>query len=357
MSQPLKILQVMAGNTHGGAETAYVDMCIALHENGQIIEAVTRPNDVRIPRLRQAGIKTHTLPFGGAIDLYTPWKIKRIIKKFKPDIVQSWMSRAPSKIERWTPTLGIPRYLHIGRLGTPYKLKYFQSCDAFVAITPDLKNYLIQNGIPADNIRQINNFADIEPARNKIERSHYNTPEDATLLLGLGRLHSDKAFDILIKAVSKLPAHIHCWIAGEGPLRSELEQLINEFEINDRVKLLGWQTDRAALFQAVDICTFISRDEGFGTVFVQSWAQNTPLIASLCDGPRQFVHDGQDGLLVPVDDIESTCAAILKLDSDKQLRKTLAENGKNRYQQEFTKEKTLAEYLNFYRELHTQKPI
>jgi glycosyltransferase involved in cell wall biosynthesis len=351
MTTPLKILQVMAGNKHGGAETAYIDMCIAMHESGQIIEAVTRPNDVRIPRLKQAGITVHLLPFGGKIDIFTPWAIQKIIRQFKPDIIQSWMSRAPSKIRRWTPSMNSPRYLHIGRLGTPYKLKYFQSCDAFVAITPDIANYIIQNGKSADHVKHVNNFADTEPVQTPIPRSHYNTPENATLLLGLGRLHSDKAFDTLIKAVKQLPDHIHCWIAGEGPLRGELEQLITDLDLEDRVKLLGWQTDRAALFQAADICTFISRDEGFGTVFVQSWAHETPVIASLADGPRQFIRDGEDGLLIPIDDIDSLCKSILKLDADKQLCEALVKNGKSRYQQEFTKEKTIAGYLDFYREL------
>lgn len=58
----MKILQVMAGAEQGGAETAFVDICIALHEAGERVEVVTRPNAVRVPQLEQAGIKVHTAP-------------------------------------------------------------------------------------------------------------------------------------------------------------------------------------------------------------------------------------------------------------------------------------------------------
>ncbi len=63
----MKILQVMAGNDHGGAETAFVDMCIAMRDAGMTIEVATRDSPVRVPVLEKAGIKVHKLPFGGPI--------------------------------------------------------------------------------------------------------------------------------------------------------------------------------------------------------------------------------------------------------------------------------------------------
>tara|TARA_R110002111_G_scaffold210239_1_gene274051 strand:+ start:708 stop:950 length:243 start_codon:yes stop_codon:yes gene_type:complete len=77
----MKILQLLAGAKTGGAETAFVDSCIAMAQNGFDIEVATRANDIRVPRLRAAGIKTYILPFGSKIDLYTSWKLARIIKK------------------------------------------------------------------------------------------------------------------------------------------------------------------------------------------------------------------------------------------------------------------------------------
>ena len=97
----MKILQVMAGSPHGGAETAFVDMCLAMQEFGMDIEVATRDNPVRVPRLEQAGIKVHKLPFGGAVDVYTGWRLSKIIKDFSPVIVQTWMARAAQKTPNW----------------------------------------------------------------------------------------------------------------------------------------------------------------------------------------------------------------------------------------------------------------
>ena len=346
----MRILHVLAGAQHGGAETACIDMCIAMHEAGQDIEVVTRDNAVRVPRLRAAGIKVHCLPFGGAFDLYTKFAIKRIIRDFRPDIVQSWMSRASDKTPRWSASMNIPRYCTVARLGGYYKMRYYKSIEYFITITPDIKTYLHDQGVPADKVRHINNFAETEEAGAPASRAAYGIPEDAKLLFGLGRLHVSKAFDTLIKVVARMD-RVYLWIAGEGPMRGELEQLIEDLGVAERVKLLGWRNDRAALFQASDICVFSSRYEPFGTVFVQSWAQKTPLVTTRSDGPRQFVRDGKDGLVVDIDDEAQMQEAIAWLLDDAALADRLVENGYQRYLDEFTKEKSVQAYLAYYEEI------
>jgi len=349
----MKILQVMAGAERGGAETAFVDMCLALDEAGEDIEVVTRADDIRVPRLEKAGIKVHILPFGGRWDVYTPWRLAKIIKKFQPHIVQTWMSRAAAFTPSWNAFMKIPRYLITSRLGGYYKLKYFKSADYFTTITPDIKRHLVDLGIHENKISHINNFAETEINESPnatINRAEMETPDDAPLLLALGRLHESKAFDTLIQAVAELPG-VHLWIAGEGPERANLERQIRRLGVEHRVKFLGWRQDRAALFQACDIFVFPSRYEPFGTVFVQAWAQKKPLIASAADGARQFVREGEDGLLFPIDDMESLKVSIKLLIDNENLQKRLVENGYARYLAEFTKEKSVSEYLNFYHEI------
>lgn len=135
----MKILHVMAGGAHGGAETACIDMVLAMHEAGQDVTLVTRKNP-RNERLTAAGIPVHTLPFGGAVDIFTPFMLGRIIKRFKPAIVQTWMSRAAAKTRRWSPSSGIPPYKVVSRLGGYYALKYFKNTDHFTTITPPHQN-------------------------------------------------------------------------------------------------------------------------------------------------------------------------------------------------------------------------
>lgn len=333
----MKILQVMAGGKHGGAETAFVDMCIAMKEAGVDIEVVTRANPVRVLRLEDAAIKVHKLPFGGPIDLYTPWKMRKIIREFSPLIVQTWMSRAAQKTPNWKQVRNAQRYLVASRLGGYYKLSHFKNTDYFNTITPDIKRHLVDGGIPPDHIRHINNFAETENGVTPVSRTALNTPEDAPVLLTLARLHPSKALDVVIKSLVDLPG-VYAWLAGEGPSRQELETLAQTLGVSDRVRFLGWRTDRAALLEAADICVFASRYEPFGTVFVQAWAQKTPVIVSDADGPRQFCIDGEDSLIVPIDDVAALRTAISRVLSDQALRARMIEKGHRRYAEEFTKE-------------------
>ena len=346
----MKILQVMAGAQHGGAETAFVDMCMALHEAGEQVEVVTRPNPLRVTQMEKAGLKIHELRFGGVLDIATPLRMKKIIAAFQPHIVQTWMSRAAQKTPAWKADMGIPRYLVVSRLGGYYKVGHFRHSDYFTTITPAIRQFLIDEDIAPDRVRHINNFAETEEADRSVRRASLQTPEDAQVLLALSRLHNSKALDVVIDALPELPG-VYFWIAGEGPLRAKLEKRAKDSGVADRVRFLGWREDRATLLQAADICVFPSRYEPFGTVFVQAWAQKTPLIVAGADGPKQFVRDGEDGLIFPVDDVAAFAGAVRRLTDDPGLAARMVEKGYRRYINEFTKEQTVAAYLSFYHDI------
>lgn len=350
----MKILQVMAGGQHGGAETAFVDISIALHEIGQDVEVVTRKNAVRVPRLLEAGIKVRTLPFGGKIDLYTKWAMKKIIREASPDIVQTWMSRATQKTPAWNEVKTSKYYSTVARLGGYYKVENFNRVDYFVTNTPDLKRHVEEGGVEAHRVKHINNFAPPVPdSIVPVNRKSLDTPEEATVIVALARLHENKALDVAIDALPDLP-DVYLWLAGEGELRQALETQAEKLGVLDRVRFLGWRTDREALLQAADICAVISRIEPFGNVFVQSWANKTPVIVSDSEGPSQFCKDGEDSLMVPKNDSKSFATAVQKLQQDKVLTMNLVKTAHQRYQEEFTKEKTVQDYLNFYQEILDQ---
>ncbi len=352
----MKILQVMAGGEHGGAETAYVDITIAMHEAGFEVEAVTRPNDVRVPALAKAGIKVHTLPFGGPVDVFTTWKLSRIIKKFEPSIVQTWMTRATQKTLNWK-VLKTPKpYLVVARLGGYYKIKNFWSADYFVANTPELKQHIMNGGIAEDHTRMITNFAPREVADTIVKKSDLDTPENAPVLLALGRLHKNKAHDILIRAAALLPG-VYVWIAGEGEDREALEKLAADLGISERVKFLGWRTDRAALMQACDICVFVSRVEPFGNVYVQAWQSRVPVIVSDASGMKQFCRPDEDCVMVPIENPEATASAVRRVLADTALAEMIVTNGYRRFEEEFTKERCVAAYNDFYIEILTREGI
>ncbi|MEM9469258.1 MAG: glycosyltransferase [Pseudomonadota bacterium] len=346
----MKILQVMAGGEHGGAEMAFVDMCVAMSQSGLDIEVVTRANAVRSPLLKEAGLKVHTAPFGSSIDCFTTYKIKKIIEKFEPDIVQTWMSRASAKTPNWNKTKTEKPYINVARLGGYYKIKYFKKSDYFVPITPDIKKHLMSNGIEENKIRFIPNFAETESDAQPVSREELNTPQDAPVLLTLARLHESKAVDVVLNALKELP-DAYLWIAGEGPLRKDLENQTREFGVQDRVRFLGWRTDRSALLLAADVCLFTSRYEPFGTVFAQSWSNKTPVIVTKTSGPLQFCEDGKDSLMIDIDDKDAMVAAVQKILGDNILQMNLVKNGYEKYLDLFTKEKSVQAYLEYYKDI------
>ena len=84
-----------------------------------------------------------------------------------------------------------------------------------------------------------------------IERSQFDTPMDAPLLVALGRLH-EKRLDVLIEALSHIP-NAFLWIAGEGPLEQSLQEQAVQSGVDARVLFTGWRQDIAALLAAADI--------------------------------------------------------------------------------------------------------
>ncbi len=338
----MKLMQAIGGAGHGGAENFFVHLTQAFEQSELDQHVVTRSHPVRDQQLRDAGVSFENLKFGGALDFKTPYKLGRIAKSYKPDIYLSWMSRAASM----TPNGPFPK---LARLGGYYNLKYFQKCDHLVGITHALCDYVIQQGWPADKVHYIPNFLNYQ-AQPPLKRSDYGTPESVPLLLILGRLHPIKGIDIAIKALQQVK-DAYLWIAGEGPLRSELEALSAELGLSDRIRFLGWRTDKESLLATADITLFPSRQEGFGNVILESWASGTPMIATRAEGPSAYLDHGTTGLLSDIDNVEGLSRNINTLIKDESLFKSIVQKGEARYQQEFTQEKAVENWIGLFKTL------
>ena len=127
----MRVFQVMAGAEHGGAEAFFTRLVPALGRAGLEQRVAIRRDAKRSKILSEAGIEPVELPFGGPIDLYTPFRLRREIKAFKPDIVLTWMNRATVKCPPGD-------FVHVGRLGGYYDLKYYQGCDHLIGNTEDI---------------------------------------------------------------------------------------------------------------------------------------------------------------------------------------------------------------------------
>lgn len=343
----MRVLQAMAGAEFGGAEAFFVRLVIGLHKAGLDQRVVIRKNPRRAALLRAAGVETVELNFGGRLDFSTGMMLKRQLREFRPHVVLTWMNRATSKMPRRRP-LDLD-YVLAARLGGYYNLKYYKNCDHLIGNTEDICEYLTKEGWPQERTHYLPNFvaADVRPP---IARKELHIPERAKMLLTLGRLHTNKAFDTLIRALVDVH-EAYLVIAGEGPERESLENLAQELGVRPRIRMLGWRDDVPELMAASDLYVCPSRHEPLGNVVIEGWAQSRPVIAAASQGPSALIQDGVDGLLCPVDDAKAMAQAINRVLANDTLAGDLAQAGRVRYEREFTEAQVVKRYLDFFQKV------
>jgi len=338
----VNILHTIAGGPVGGAERFFVDLAIAFRNEGHTTSAVMRPNEARGRMLDEAGVPHTDVPFARWLDVRTPRAIRAAARDMDADVVMSWMGRA----SRATPK---GPYVRVARHGGYYNLKSFREFDAQICNTPDLVRYLTEGGFDPSTVHFIPNFTPVDP-RPALPRAEFDTPEDALLLLAMGRLHDAKAFDVTLDALAATPG-AYLWIAGAGPLKAELKKQANDLGIASRVRWLGWRDDPGRLLRTADICVFPSRVEPFGNVIIAAWAHGTPVVTANATGPEWLVRNEEDALLVPRDNAPAVADAIARLTQDDQLAQKMIAAGADRVAQEFSQTVCVERYLSVFRQV------
>jgi glycosyltransferase involved in cell wall biosynthesis len=136
-------------------------------------------------------------------------------------------------------------------------------------------------------------------------------------------------------------------IAGEGPLRRELEELVASLGLVDRVEFLGIVPhDRVPeLMHQFHVLVNPSRSESFGVVLLEAAASGIPVVAAKVGGVPEVVDHGATGLLFEVGDVEGMAAALLRLSADPQLRHRLGTAGRTRVVSDYRWEECVDEMV------------
>jgi len=196
------------------------------------------------------------------------------------------------------------------------------SCSAYAAA--DLDRFgahatatIVGNGIELDSVG--------EPLPAKMPERY---------IAGVGRLVSNKGFDVLLDAFARAATQIDgvsLVIAGEGPERVHLESRARDLGIADRVRFLGplRRGHVRTLLDGAVAQVVPSRVEAFGIVILEGWRSGTPVLATNAGGPAEFMRDGVDGLLFDPTDAEQLAALITRVTTDSGLRAHLADNGRS----------------------------
>lgn len=194
----------------------------------------------------------------------------------------------------------------------------YNKADEIITVSQGIKEDLIEKfNVKENKIKVIYNPIDL----NEINKQALNQLEiniDYPSVVNMGRLNDAKGQWHLIRAFKKVMDTIpnaKLYILGEGKLRPYLERLIEEYNLNDKVFLLGFKKEPFKYIKKSDLFVLTSLYEGFGNVLVETMACNIPIISTDCkSGPREILAPNSNvkeiksvqyekyGILIPVCD-------------------------------------------------------
>jgi phosphatidylinositol alpha-mannosyltransferase len=173
---------------------------------------------------------------------------------------------------------------------------------------------------------------------------------NARTIFFCGRHEERKGLDVLLAAITELPADVRLWIAGSGP---DTERLKRMYAGQRRVEFLGRvsDADKIARLRGADVfCAPSLGGESFGVVLLEAMAADTAVVASGIDGYRNVATDGVDAVLVPPGDATALAAALTRVLDDSDLRRRLVERGRQRCE-EFSMRRLAELYAERYERL------
>ncbi len=248
-------------------------------------------------------------------------------------------------------TAKTPLYYRIDR----FSMKRY---DHVICVSQDLYQQCQEMGVPASRLHLIDNaivLDDYSTAPPSTEDRADLGFDSGQLLIGaVGRLSEEKGFHHLIEAVGRLVRDGHrpgLVIAGEGHLRDQLQQQINEQDLQSHIRLVGFLPDPRQLYRAIDLFVLSSLREGLPNVVLEAMASARPVIATRCNGIPRLLTDEVSGLVIRSDSSEALYDAILRCCTSESLRQRLAIAGRQTVEERFCFDRRMQKVVNVYRQL------
>lgn len=372
----IKICYLITGLNTGGAEMMLYRLIEKLDKTKyNVIVVSIIPLGKVADKIKELGINVVSLEMKSKLELSVIFRLVHILKEFKPTILHSYLfhanllGRIAGKIAGVPIIISSIRNTIFGGKIRELALRYtdFLSdattiiCETAAnrmlsrKIVPKEKLHVIYNGIDP---RMYQNFS--EDVRQNI-RKEFNIPDNATLLLSVGRLQKQKGYPYLIQSAVELKnrGYNFVWlIAGEGELRFQLEQMVKNYGLEDTIRFLGLREDVPNLMFASDIFVLSSLWEGLPGVVLEAMASGLPVVATDVGGTSELVEDGINGYIVTPGNPVMMANAVEKLiNMDVESRRKIGNIGREIVQKKFTVEKMVSKHEKLYRDLLLKKGV
>ncbi len=268
-------------------------------------------------------------------DIVTLWKVYRLIRQFKPHVVNTHTAKA-GFIGRVAARLaGVPVIVHTfhGHVFhgyfSPLKTRFFilleqiagRVSDTIITLTEGQRADLADNYhvAPRDKFTIMGYGLDLDafartPRHTNAFRETWHIPTDAPLVAIVGRLVPVKNHALFLEAAAKVLAKMpdaRFTIVGDGELRADLEAQADRLGIRGAVTFTGWQREVAPVYADSNVLVISSVNEGTPFTVIEAMATGCPVVATAVGGIPDFLDGGKLGALVPSGDADMLAEAIL----------------------------------------------
>lgn len=280
-------------------------------------------------------------------------KLRRIWRTVRPDLILSCIGKNNfmavvttlfSKIKVVVSIVGEPTEEYNSTVMRVLAKVLFIKADGIVLQTEDSKvffpQYLLKKSVILQN--------SLNPL---FIQDRYEGVRDRQIV-SVGRLDANKNQTMLIEAFARIAVRypeysVVCY--GDGKSRAQLEALIERFNLQGRVQLPGITTDVAGMIRKASVFVLTSYTEGMPNALIEAMALGLPVISTdcPCGGPKELIRQGENGMLIPVGDVEALAASLVTLLEDTEFMEKLGRSAA-RIQDRLNPERTNQQWKEYF---------
>lgn len=366
INKKIKIVHISHDLDLGGLQRVIVNICKTIdHSVFDVSVICLRGLGCFTSEIERLGITVYLVPQKKhGTDYLSFLKVAKLLRKIKPDVIHTHNTQPFIDGVIGALLCGVKRIIHTDHARSfPDKRRYMfaewvMSHFAFkvVGVSDHTSMNLIKyEHISASKIETIPNG--IDPAAYQIQidkskkRKELGLPKSGPILGVAVRLCEQKGVSCLLKAMVSVVKHfpqVILIIAGDGELRSELENEAKQLGIQSNVFFLGLRLDIAELLKLFDIYVLPSLWEGLPMILLEAMAAGCPVIASNVGGVSSAIITGKTGILVSPAELVQLTDAIIKLLSDGHIREEYSKNGLKIFYERFDSKIAVQRYSQLY---------
>lgn len=291
------------------------------------------------------------------------FRLRRILKDFKPDVVHSHLVHANILARLMRLSLPIPRLIssaHNTNEEGRIRMLAYRLTDRLADISTNVSDeataaFIAQKAVAQGRMVTVHNgistqeFAFDPMAREQL-RGELGIAPETHLIVAVGRINVQKDYPNLLAALSQLDVgtlNYQVCVAGSGPLQQHVQELAQTLQISDRIRFLGARCDIPRLMSAADLFVLSSAWEGFGLVVAEAMACERLVVATDCGGVREVL--GEHGFLVPPRQPEALAYALaqaLRLPAKE--RAACGHRARRRIEQHYSLDTAVSKWLTLY---------